>query len=168
MLGDVNMFFEDDLGSDTDEQTQPSEAESAKEAMSRKVVGELNIMIANPNRRGHGCGKLVLATFIWFVSAYQECLMHEYTTDNALSEPQCTKLQCNQTHSGKVKLTELVAKIDKENEKSIKLFGHLGFKKVRDEPNYFGEVEMRAPLETAVKYAEDIITDKPSCLPYSK
>jgi len=106
-----------------------------------EVAGEVNIMVAEPSSRGQGFGKCVLLMFLWYVLAYSKPLMEEYRggADKGTN------------------LTAFVAKIDKENEISIKMFEGVGFRKVREEANYFGEVELRMEVKSAGEKVEQFI-----------
>jgi RimJ/RimL family protein N-acetyltransferase len=105
MVGDVNLFL------------YPAEQK-------KKVVGELEIMIASPSARGRGLAKEALRYFLRYISTRLPDILSEYGD-------RVTSLQY------------LRVKIDKDNTKSIKLFEGLGFSRVSEEANYFGEVEMR-------------------------
>jgi hypothetical protein len=114
--GDVNMFFHED---EEDEEG---------------VLGEVNIMVAEPITRGRGFGKRVLFMFLWYVLIYRISLLEEYHGARAGKGP---------------KLSGFVAKIDKDNLVSIKMFESVGFCRVREEANYFGEVELRLDVGLA-------------------
>lgn len=130
MIGDVNLFLypcEDD-----DEDTSQARENSSKQAL-HKVIGEIEIMIARKTHQGNGLGSAALLTFIWYIVANLEDLMAEY----------------HGSHEGpKVGscLEYLRVKIDGENARSIRLFEGVGFTKVSEEPNYFGELELRRSI----------------------
>ncbi|KAF2666039.1 hypothetical protein BT63DRAFT_442363 [Microthyrium microscopicum] len=128
LLGDINLFLSTEEPDDDD-------------VGGETVVGEINMMIASSSTRGQGHGTRVLAMFVWWVGAQREAVVKEYLGET----------------DGNQKLEVLVAKIDGGNVTSIGLFGKLGFTKVREEVNYFGEVEMRVRLDKAVKIARSLL-----------
>jgi hypothetical protein len=126
MRGDVNMFFYED---EEDEEG---------------VLGEINIMVAEPLTRGKGFGKRVLFMFLWYVLIHRISLMEEYHGAGAGKGP---------------KLSGFVVKIDKDNLVSIKMFESVGFWRVRGEANYFGEVELRLDVGLAGEKVEQYFKD---------
>ncbi len=102
-------------------------SESEEDFEEGLCVGEVEIMVARIDLQGKGIGTAVLLTFLWYVLSHLEGMLGEYSTS-----------------LGKVKVMKyLRVKIDAENEKSIKLFERVGFKKVSQKPNYFNELELR-------------------------
>ena len=113
MVGDVNLFLTRDGDSATDS----------------GIVGELELMIAEQRMRGKGLGRAGLLAFLKFITSHQEEILEEYNK-----------------HGGGSKgglLEYLRVRIGEGNRGSIGLFESLGFRKVREEANYFGEVELR-------------------------
>lgn len=94
------------------------------------VIGELEIMIAQPAARGKGLAHEALQAFMWYISSSLPALLAEYTQQNK----QKTAI-----------LRYLRVKIDKDNKRSLALFDKLGFKHSAG-PNYFGELELRANM----------------------
>jgi RimJ/RimL family protein N-acetyltransferase len=121
MRGDVNMFFHED---EEDEEG---------------ILGEINIMVAEPITRGKGFGKRMLFMFLWYVLTYRMSLMEEYHGAGDGKGP---------SFSG------FVAKVDKDNLVSIKMFESVGFWRVREEANYFGEVDLRLDVGLAGEKVE--------------
>jgi RimJ/RimL family protein N-acetyltransferase len=111
MIGDVNLFLAED-----------DEVEVKEDV--KRVIGEIEIMIAEQEARGNGYGKAVLLTFLWYILSNINAILGEFM-------------------KGKAELKFLRVKIDAENETSIKLFEKVGFTKISSTPNYFGEVELR-------------------------
>lgn len=115
MLGDVNMFisFSEDSTHD-----QP------------EIIGELELMIAEKDQQRQGFGKAALLMFLAYVTHCQESIIGEFskTNDASIHIP---------------KFAYLGAKIGKDNLRSLALFENLGFKKTKEEPNYWGEYELR-------------------------
>ncbi|RPA85614.1 hypothetical protein BJ508DRAFT_302867 [Ascobolus immersus RN42] len=97
--------------------------DNGEEASKTEVVGEVELMIAVQRRRRNGLGKSALLLFIAYVLA---------NADKVAGE-------------GK-KLVELRAKIHGKNEASVALFEGIGFKKVGEKVNYFGEWDLSIPL----------------------
>jgi RimJ/RimL family protein N-acetyltransferase len=131
-IGDVNLF----ITTDFDEQT------------SRDVlVGELELMVASTDTQGKGHGRAALLLFLQYVLANQEGILSEY--------------QGAQTGGGGVAATGrkrcldyFRVKIGQDNERSLRLFGGLGFRQV-GKVSYFGEIELRRTL--AREEAEELL-----------
>ncbi|KAI9775314.1 MAG: hypothetical protein M1839_001298 [Geoglossum umbratile] len=114
MIGDVNMFLtRDGGGGDGD-----------------GVVGELELMIAEKSMRGKGLGRAGLLAFLKFVVLHLEGILQEFN-----SRPGGENKQGG--------LEYLRVKIGEGNVGSIALFESLGFRRVGEEANIFGEVELR-------------------------
>ncbi|CAI6341598.1 unnamed protein product [Periconia digitata] len=133
MIGDVNLFLspsddDDELGEDNDE------SKEQRAPIAKSVIGEMEIMIASKTHRGCGLGKEVLNAFLWYVIQSLDDIMNEYQSGNAVG-------------SEKMRMQYLRVKIDKDNARSIKLFESVGFKRVTEQPNYFGELELRWAIE---------------------
>lgn len=122
MIGDINLFLSDD-------EEQTDEQADAVTTQPRPVIGELMIMIARRTEHRKGLARETMQAFLSYIRAEQANICREYAGgDGAV-------------------LKYLRVRITHDNERSIKLFEHLGFKKTRDEPNVFGEFELRAPVE---------------------
>ena len=126
MIGDVNLFLTLD---DADVQ------ESGEEREMQALVGEIEIMIADHKQQGRGLGREILLVFIWYILHSHGCIMNEYHAGD------------DNTKKG-VYIKFFRVKIDKDNVRSVRLFQSVGFKKVSEEPNYFGELELRWYLNT--------------------
>jgi RimJ/RimL family protein N-acetyltransferase len=87
-------------------------------------IGELELMIAPLSARRKGYGR---ATILTFMSYFQRHLLY------ILQEFSPTK---------RTRLLQLKVKIGSKNVSSIGLFESVGFVKVGEGPNYFGEVEL--------------------------
>jgi hypothetical protein len=130
MIGDVNLFLSgNEEGGGGIERIEGSEGVAGEEGF--KVVGELEIMIAQAELRGYGYGRAALTAFLWYITTNLSEILSEYASSMVV-EPR-----------GPAVLKYLCVKIDAENDRSIKLFERVGFKKISDTPNYFGEVELR-------------------------
>ncbi|KAJ4344433.1 uncharacterized protein N0V89_012175 [Didymosphaeria variabile] len=120
MIGDVNLFLNPD-----DEDEGPDDGNGVQ-----KLIGEIEIMIAERTQQGKGIGREVLMTFMWYILQSHTLSMNEYHSSN----PNGKKSSC---------LNCLRAKVNKDNVRSMRLFEGVGFKKVSATPNYFGEMELR-------------------------
>jgi RimJ/RimL family protein N-acetyltransferase len=131
MIGDVNLFLYPD---EEDEEQRLDQTKSGEiiPQEANEAVGEVEIMIARKEFQGKGYGRQILLGFLWYiVKSYPE-IMHEY----------------HQIHGGKYKrscLNYLRVKIDAENLRSLRLFESIGFTRLTEKPNYFGELELRLP-----------------------
>jgi RimJ/RimL family protein N-acetyltransferase len=134
MIGDVNLFLYDDDEEHEDEDNEPGEWQ--EEETVPNVIGEIEIMIAHKTHQGRGLGQHILLVFMWYILNSMEGIMQEYRASSS-SHPL--------TVSSSLKY--LRVKIGVENERSIRLFERVGFKKVKEEPNYFGELELRWVVE---------------------
>ncbi|KXX73050.1 N-acetyltransferase 9-like protein [Madurella mycetomatis] len=131
MLGDVNLFLypDEDDEDEEHEHEHEQEQEQGQSAFAdpRFCVGEVDIMIADQQHRGKGLGRVVMQTFLQYISRNLGGIMHEYAQDKDIRIPPKLKL--------------LMAKINKGNTRSIALFSSLGFEQ-EGEVNYFGEVKL--------------------------
>ncbi|KAI9823648.1 MAG: hypothetical protein M1819_001161 [Sarea resinae] len=129
MLGDINLFL-----TENDEE----EEEKEKPSTSPTVVGELELMIASKPHQGHGYGRASLLSFLNYIVKHEGEILAEYSgqrarqgTDNpAANVPE-------------YQFRYLRVKVGHENHRSINLFESVGFTKVKEEPNFFGELELR-------------------------
>ncbi|KAH0542234.1 hypothetical protein FGG08_003356 [Glutinoglossum americanum] len=92
------------------------------------VVGEVELMIAEEDMRGKGLGRAGLLAFLKFVTEHLEEILKEFQGGEKGEEEG---------------LEYMRVRISEGNIKSIRLFESLGFQKIREEPNFFGEVELR-------------------------
>lgn len=123
MIGDVNLFIHE-----ADDEQSDEESESTQRQ--KHIVGEVEIMIASKNLHGQGYGLEVLRAFLWYFTVHIREILLEYCQGQRLPEAD-------------VRWKYLRVKVDKDNIRSIRLFERAGFQKVSEEPNYFGEVELR-------------------------
>ncbi|OCK84114.1 hypothetical protein K432DRAFT_289553 [Lepidopterella palustris CBS 459.81] len=147
MFGDVNLF----LYSDEEQEGDPAVADACS------VVGEIEIMIALKHLQGNGNGKSILLAFLWYIILSLPKLMAEYAsrhTGPAAKSPV---------------LKYLRVRIDTENVRSVRLFESVGFQKVSEHPNYFGELELRWAVEGRdVAQLEEMQGTVPKCLVYNR
>lgn len=142
MIGDVNLFL---TPADDDE-------DSSKTGASSHLLGEIEIMIALKNSQGKGLGKAILLTFMWYIFSNIVPILEEY--DTAHEKKSMVKSE----------LRYLRVKIGASNTRSIRLFEGVGFKKISETPNYFGEVELRRSVEDKLNQGEEV----PRLLTYGK
>jgi hypothetical protein len=122
MLGDINLFL--------------TLADEDPEG----CIGELELMIAPTEARRRGYGRAALLAFLMYLQKHLDGILEEY---GASAKQDSQELDADGEKSeGKMRLLQLRVKIGSKNEKSIKLFTSVGFVKVGEGPNYFGEVEM--------------------------
>jgi hypothetical protein len=115
MIGDVNMFISvDEDGTGH----QPF------------VIGELELMIAERAQQRKGSGRAALLSFLVYVLQHEAAIIRQYwnSRDGQRLPP---------------RFAYFSAKIGKDNGRSLALFHSLGFVKMSEEPNYWGEYELR-------------------------
>jgi hypothetical protein len=122
MVGDINLFLRIDDG---------EEGTSAPQ-----IIGEIELMIAEKKDQRRGFGKASLLAFLRYVVAHEKEVVGEFVRrDEGAS---------GVLGDGEgVKFNALSVKIGQKNERSLALFEGVGFEKVGEEPNYFGEWELR-------------------------
>lgn len=131
MIGDINLFLRVDDGEEGVETPE--------------IIGEIELMVAEKKDQGKGFGRAALLAFLRYVLEREGEVVGEFVRggEGARNALEGT--------TGKMKFAALSVKIGKGNERSLKLFESLGFEKVGQEPNYFGEWELR---RTALSSAE--------------
>ncbi|KAH9207354.1 GNAT domain-containing protein, partial [Leptodontidium sp. 2 PMI_412] len=131
MIGDVNLFLTPSSSSPSPP-SSPSQNHNGTPIFTL-ITGEIELMIAPlPHRRkGHGRGAIL--AFLTYISTHLPSILSEYARGQ---EPPLKE--------GDVRLEGLRVKIGVGNVGSLALFRSLGFvgKEGKEEPNYFGEVEL--------------------------
>lgn len=120
MVGDINLFLSVADNGDQNDGDGPALGETGR----TKLVGELELMIARKDCQGKGFGRASLLLFLWYILMQKDNLAKEWAQHYDSQEPT---------------LCYVLAKIHSTNERSIKLFESLSFKKKSETPNYFGE-----------------------------
>jgi RimJ/RimL family protein N-acetyltransferase len=115
MIGDINLFLRIDDG---EHGNSPP-----------KVIGEIELMIAEKNNQRRGYGRAALLMFMQYIVQYQGAILEEFVGAASTLE-----------------FESLSVKIGEENLRSLALFESLDFKKIESEPNFFGEFELRRSL----------------------
>ncbi|KAL4797587.1 GNAT domain-containing protein [Aspergillus venezuelensis] len=136
MIGDINLFLrvEED---DEDEKAQP------------QIIGEIELMIAEKKDQGKGFGKSALLTFLRYILEREGEVLGEYVSGDAEAK---RVFSASSTTEERLKFSALSVKIGQVNERSLKLFEGLGFKRIGDSPNYFGEWELRVQGSDLTSY----------------
>ena len=114
MIGDVNLFIVED--------------DEAEDATAAPLVGEVELMIARKDLHRSGYGRSTLLTFLYYVLSNLPSIVEEYRAPTSHPTGQMEYLR---------------VKIGDTNERSLALFESIGFRKVKEEPNFFGEYELR-------------------------
>lgn len=120
MIGDINLFL---FEPDTDDLLQ---SVALITPSTPSLIGELELMIALPQHRHRGYGRAALLTFIDYILTHWTSIAMEYAKDKL--PPQ---------------LSFLRVKVQEGNLGSVRLFESLGFVRVSEKANYFGELELR-------------------------
>lgn len=134
MIGDVNLFITEN--DEDDDDNGDGETRSASVQKPVALIGEVEIMIARKDIHGQGYGRAVLLTFLWYISHMLRAARVGGEADDSTKED-----------AWRLHLRMLRVKISKDNTRSIGLFESVGFKKVSETPNYFGELELRLLLD---------------------
>lgn len=131
MIGDVNLFLSEEIeDEDGNLVEQPAGAP-------RRYVGEVELMIANKHHQGKGHGRAVLQLFLSWIVARSSDVVREKFLQELFPDGQ----------EPRGELTKLRVKIHQTNLRSLALFESLGFKRLKEEANYFGEVEMEVNVD---------------------
>lgn len=120
MIGDINLFLF--RLEDEDDETSDSAASSKQEP----IIGEIELMIARKDLRRQGYGRKALLSFIDYVLANWSAICAEFAPQDQHVGPALFRV-----------------KIQESNIASTKLFESIGFKRIKEEANYFGELELR-------------------------
>lgn len=135
MVGDINLFLRIDDG---------DEGHGAPE-----IIGEIELMIAEKVNQRQGYGKAALVTFLRYIVERQDRIVGEFVGAGAggASDETLRKVKTAAGAAGAgaedLSFSSLSVKIGRENARSLALFEGLGFMRVSDEPNFFGEFELR-------------------------
>ena len=124
MVGDVNLFIAEDDSFDPDD----SDSDHVV-----PLVGELEIMIARKAFQRQGIARSALLTFMYYVLQNLAVIADEYSSSQggAKTARRAMRLECFRVRIGS------------GNAGSIALFEGLGFRRVTERANYFGELELR-------------------------
>lgn len=163
MLGDVNLFLKLQERDDEDNEDPGTRgAEGSGEADRRGgevsysssfVVGEIELMVAEKIRQRKGFGRACLLCFLKYIVDHEEEIVGEFMRGErdrignlgvgAIPTMTTTTAAATATATASGRFEYLVVRIGATNTRSLALFESLGFVKVKDEPNVFGELELR-------------------------
>ncbi|KAJ0419316.1 GNAT domain-containing protein [Aspergillus carlsbadensis] len=130
MIGDINLFLRIDDG---------EEGTSAPQ-----IIGEIELMIAEKKDQRRGFGKAALLAFLRYVVKREREILGEFVgRDEGARRAFGASSGDGEEKDDEVKFEALSVKIGQKNERSLALFEGVGFRKVGEEPNYFGEWELR-------------------------
>ncbi|KAK2766722.1 hypothetical protein FQN54_006036 [Arachnomyces sp. PD_36] len=128
MVGDVNMF----LRLEDEEQPQDDTDACDGQEPNQQLVGELELMIAERGQRRQGYGRAALLCFLRYILENESSIVEEFFAQECLAR-----------FKGIRKISYLSVKIGETNIKSLALFESLGFTRVTEKANVFGELELR-------------------------
>ena len=126
MIGDINLFLRIDDG---DEGNSPPQ-----------IVGEIELMVAEKANQRRGFGKASLLVFMKYIAERRRSILAEFV---AGSVDAATVDKLKTAYPEGFEFSCLSVKIGQANERSLALFQNLGFVEVSEEPNFFGEFELR-------------------------
>lgn len=132
MVGDINLF----LRVDDDEENDPDSDSPA-------IIGEIELMIAEKVNQRQGYGKAALVTFLKYVIEKQDLILDEFVSGGCGGLDGGLVQKIKGAASGGLAFGCLSVKIGEANRRSLALFEGLGFMKIREEVNVFGEFELR-------------------------
>jgi DNA polymerase delta subunit 2 len=126
MIGDINLFLRVDDGEEGTSEPQ--------------VIGEVELMIAEKKNQRKGFGKATLLTFLRYVVDHESEILDEFVRGDEAASGALAKVVPGESGW---KFSCLSVKIGQGNGRSLALFEGALFRKVSDEPSYFGEFELR-------------------------
>lgn len=129
MIGDVNLF----LRLEDEESIQTDVVDNHSQGPKQQLVGELELMIAEKSHRRQGYGRAALLCFLRYILQNESSIAQEFSSSQ---EPSART-------SAVQKFSYLSVKIGETNDKSLALFESLGFDRVTEKANVFGELELR-------------------------
>lgn len=126
MIGDINLFL--------------TPADEDPEG----CIGELELMIAPIEMRRQGYGRAALLSFLSYLQRHLDDILGEYSCglESGSSSGEYAVAVNGHAQRKKMRLLQLRVKIGSKNVRSISLFQSVGFVKVGEGENYFGEVEL--------------------------
>ncbi|EAU34484.1 conserved hypothetical protein [Aspergillus terreus NIH2624] len=130
MVGDINLFLRIDDGEEG--------------ASAPQIIGEIELMIAEKQNQRKGFGRAALLAFLRYIVDHEAAILGEFVgRDASASEALALSKGAAGSGSGGWRFSCLSVKIGQTNVRSLALFESVLFRKVADEPNYFGEFELR-------------------------
>lgn len=135
MLGDINLFLRVDEGDE-----QPDEEQDAKKnAPMPQIIGEVELMIAEKTNHRKGFGRAALLCFLRYIVEHEVEILTEFVPSTFTTSGQKMKIR---EKDKSWRFSALSAKIGKDNVGSLALFESVGFRRVSEKPNCFGELEL--------------------------
>ncbi|KJY01508.1 hypothetical protein TI39_contig289g00030 [Zymoseptoria brevis] len=123
MVGDINLFL-----------TEDDEDEYDVSVKGWRVVGEIELMIAEQKQQRKGYGRAAVIAFLEYILVHWRGIADEYQSSLPAEK---------ETKEAVPQLAFLRVKVQQTNVGSLRLFEGVGFQQIAEEANYFGEVEMR-------------------------
>lgn len=147
MIGDINLFL---FPLDSSSSPPPSPSPSSSEAIPpppppQKILGEIEIMIADKSSQRKGHGKTALLIFLDYILEHWSLIGREFSSSFSSSSASSSSDSSTSFSAAVVapQLAYLRVKVHETNVGSIRLFESVGFQRVSETANYFGEIEMR-------------------------
>ena len=138
MIGDVNLFLRlEDEDSDHDDSI---DGDQLVREPKQQLVGEIELMVAEKDKRRQGYGRAALLCFLRYILENESAIVNEYFSQGDAVGP--TALSPNNSATSR-HLSYLSVKIAESNIRSLNLFESLGFTRVTEKANVFGELELR-------------------------
>lgn len=145
MVGDVNLF----LSTCDDEEEESSDRADFQDADRKslaaapiEVVGEIELMVAKTNHQRQGYGRAILLVFLSYILRHQTEILQEY----------CSSQNFRSTHTSihlpSCRFKYLRVRINESNSRSLALFESIGFTRISEQANYFGELELRRDIKS--------------------
>ena len=119
IIGDVNLFI----------------VLNEEDSGDLSLAGEIELMIAQKQNQRQGIGRAALLVFLRYILEHEDDILKEYFGASRAIAP------TSHFHYFR-------AKINETNVRSITLFENIGFKKIEESPDFFGEFELRAQRHT--------------------
>lgn len=151
MIGDINLFlFPLDSSSSPSPPSPPpsSSPSSSASPPPQKILGEIEIMIAHKSSQRKGHGKTALLIFLDYILEHWSLIGREFSSSfssssASSSSDSSTSFSAAAAAAISPQLAYLRVKVHETNVGSIRLFESVGFQRVSETANYFGEIEMR-------------------------
>lgn len=144
MIGDINLFL---FPLDSSSSPPPPPSPSSSEAIPpppppQKILGEIEIMIADKSSQRKGHGKTSLLIFLDYILEHWSLIGREFSSSPSFSSSSASSTSFSAALVAP-QLAYLRVKVHETNVGSIRLFESVGFQRVSETANYFGEIEMR-------------------------
>lgn len=143
MIGDINLFLFP-LDSSSSPSPSPPSSPSAPPPP-QKILGEIEIMIADKSSQRKGHGKTALLIFLDYILEHWSLIGREFSSSSPSSSSSSASSTSFSAAAAAIspQLAYLRVKVHETNVGSIRLFESVGFQRVSETANYFGEIEMR-------------------------